>query len=233
MKENQRIKLNIPDRKELEDFLKHSELCNSDHPLVRTTGMNIAGKAVTLKDAAIRIFYFVRDKIPLAFVHPYKTASETLRISKGSCLTKATVQVSLLRSIGIPARFRVMEFKGNDPREWEGILPSLAISKMPERWLHYFAEVYIDGRWVMADATFDKALIPDIEDWDGKTDVCSIEDRTIISDMGAFASIRREVKKLDEMYTTPVVGIMNSYKFFWILNIYLRLQRLKNKFKLF
>ncbi len=233
MENKQRIKWNIPYMKELEDFLKPSELCDSDHLLVRETAMNIARKADTPKDAAIEIFYFVRDKILLAFVRPYKAASETLKISKGSCLTKATLQVALLRSIGIPARFRVMEFKGNDPTEWEGILPSLATSKMPERWLHYFAEVYIDDRWVMADATFDKALIPHIEDWDGKTDVYSIEDRAIISDIGSFASIRQEAKKLDEMYTTPVLGIMNSYKFFWILNIYLRLQRLKNKFKPF
>lgn len=111
--------------------------------------------------------------------------------------------MALLRSVGIPARFRVLEFKGNDPEEWEGILPSFAVSRMPERWPHYFAEVYIEGKWIMADATFDKYLIPDIEDWDGENDVCSVEDTAVLSDMGTFASIEEEAKKLDEKYRVP------------------------------
>jgi len=117
-------------------FLRASEPCDSNHPVVKATAAKITEEAETPKDAAIGIFYFVRDKIPLAIVHPWKTASETLKIGRGSCLTKATLQVALLRSVGIPARFRVIEFKGNDPEEWRGILSSLAVSKMPERWPH-------------------------------------------------------------------------------------------------
>lgn len=90
-------------------------------------------------------------------------------------------------------------------------------------------EVYIEGRWIMADATFDKALLPDIEDWNGEDDVCSIEPRAILSDMGAFAFIEEEAGKLDEKYRVPVLWIMNSYRSFWILNLYLRVQRFKNK----
>jgi len=219
----------IPDNKGLEDFLKPSELCDSDNPLVKSTAEEITKNVKKPKDAAISIFYFVRDKIPLAFVNPDTTASETLRLRKGSCFTKATLQMALLRAIGIPARFRVMEFKGNDPNEWEGILPSLAVSMMPERFPHYLVEVYIEGRWIMGDATFDKALITDIEDWNGNDDVCSIEDRAILSDMGAFAFIEEEARKLDELYRVPVFLSMNSYRFFWMLNFYLKVQRLKNK----
>jgi len=53
-----------------------------------------------------------------------------------------------------------MGFKGNDPEEWQGILPSFTVSRRPERWPHYFVEVYIEGKWTKADATFDKALVP-------------------------------------------------------------------------
>ncbi|MFQ6086749.1 MAG: transglutaminase family protein [Candidatus Bathyarchaeia archaeon] len=226
MKKNQS---KIPDNKGPEDFLRPSELCDSDNPLVKSTAEEITKNAKTPKDAAIKIFYFVRDKIPLAFVNPNTSASETLRVRKGSCFTKATLQMALLRAIGIPARFRIMEFKGNDPEEWEGILPSLAVSMMPERWPHYFVEVYIEGRWIMADATFDRALLPDTEDWNGEYNVCSIEPRAILSDMGAFAFIEEEARKLDELYRVPVLWIMNSYRSFWILNLYLRVQRFKNK----
>jgi hypothetical protein len=38
----------------------------------------------------------------------------------------------------------------------------------------------------MADATFDKALLPDIEDWDGDEDVYAIEDNAILSDKESF-----------------------------------------------
>jgi transglutaminase-like putative cysteine protease len=220
----------IPDNKGLEDFLRPSELCDSDNPLVKLTAEEITKNSKTPKDAAIEIFYFVRDKIPLAFVNPYTTASETLRLRKGSCFTKATLQMALLRAVGIPARFRVMEFKGNDPNEWEGILPSLVVSRMPEQFPHYFAEVHIEGRWIMADATFDKSLIADIEGWNGEEDVCSIEEEAILSDMGAFAFIEEEARKLDEIYRVPALLSMNSYRFFWLLNLYLKIQRLKNRF---
>lgn len=215
---------------ELEEFLKASELCDSDHPLVKATADKITSGSRTQKDLAIRVFYFVRDKIPLAFVHPWKTASQTLNMGKGNCLTKATLQVALLRYAKIPARFRIMEFKGNDPKEWEGIVPAFGVSMLPERWPHYFAEVYVGGRWVMADATFDKALIPDVEDWNGEKDVCSVEERAILSDLGFFAFIEDEAKKLDEKYRIPTFWGLNSYRFFWVLNLYQRIQRLKRKF---
>jgi len=125
-----------------------------------------------------------------------------------------------------------MEFKGNDPREWEGILPSFAIRRLPERWFHYFVEVYIDGRWIKADATFDEALIPDIMDWDGERDVYALEDNAILADIGAFASIEEEARKLDELYRTPIFLTMNSYRFLWVLNLYLKIQRFKNKLKI-
>jgi len=212
-----------------EELLRASELCDCGHPLVKATAETNTANEKTAKEAAIRIFYFVRDKIPLSFLDPWKTASETLRIGRGSCLTKATLQVALLRSLEIPARFRIMEFKGNDPKEWEGVLPGFAVSRMPERFPHYFAEVYVNGRWVMADATFDKALLPGVEDWNGENDVYSIEDKAILLDVGAFASIEEGAKKLDELYRIPVLLAMNSYRFFWMLNFFMGIQRLKNK----
>lgn len=233
MKRNPRIKSKILDKKGLEDFLKPSELCDLNNPLIRAAAERITEKAKTPKDAAIKIFYFVRDRIQLAFVNPNTTASETLRMRKGSCFTKATLQMALLRTVSIPARFRVMEFKGNDPDEWEGILPSFAVSIMPEQFPHYFVEVYVESRWIMADATFDKALFPNIEDWNGEDHVCAIKDEAILSDRGAFAFIEEEARKLDELYRVPAFLSMNSYRFFWILNLYLKLQRLKNKSKPF
>lgn len=220
----------IPEKAELE-FLEASELCDLDHPTVKSTAAKITEKAETQKDAAIKIFYFVRDEIPLAIVHPWMTASETLKLGKGSCLTKATLQTALLRAVRIPARFRIIEFKGNDPDEWRGVLPSLATSMMPERWPHYFTEVYVDDRWIMADATFDKALIPDTADWDGENHVCSIEDSAVLSDRGAFASIEEGARELDDKYKAMTFWTMNCYRFLWILNLYLRLQRLKNLFR--
>ncbi len=217
-------------KEEFKDFLKPSELCNLNHPLVRATAEKVTEKKENPEDAAVRVFRFVRDKIPLFFLHPWKTASETLRIRKGSCLTKATLQVALLRCVGIPARFRINEFKGNDPDEWKGILPLYAVSKMPEKWMHYFAEVYLWDRWLMADATFDKALLTDVEDWNGKQHVYSIADKAILLDKGAFPTIETEARKLDEKYRVPVFWRMNSYRFFWLLNLYLKIQRLKKKF---
>jgi hypothetical protein len=216
---------------ELKEYLDVTKLVDLNHPLVRAIALKILEGAETPKDAAVKVFCFVRDRIPLAIVSPWKTASETLRIRKGSCLTKATLQVALLRSIGIPARFRVLEFKGNDPAEWQGILPSFSVSRLPERWSHIFVEVYIEDRWIMTDATFDKALIPDTDNWDGEEDVCCIAPHAILADLGAFVSIEEEARKLDEAYNAPVFWVINGYKTFWLLNLYQRMQRLKNRLK--
>jgi transglutaminase-like putative cysteine protease len=222
-------KSNIPDRG-LEDYLRPSELCDSTNPKIKSIAEKITTGAKSPKDAAIRIFYFVRDEIPLAFVNPSTTASETLKNRRGNCFTKATLQMALLRSLKIPARFRILKFRGNDPNEWKGILPSLIVPRMPEEFFHYFVEVYINREWVMADATFDKALLPKIEDWNGEDDVCQVEAPSVLSDMGAFAFIEDEAKKLDEIFRVPVFLSMNAYRFFWILNLYLNMQRLKNRF---
>jgi len=222
----------IPDEEKLEKYLVASELCDSDNPIVKATAEKISGTAKTSKETAIKMFYFVRDQVSMAFLDPWKSASETLKLGKGSCLTKASLQVALLRSMGIPARFRIMEFKGNDPDEWEGIMPRFAVSRMPKRWFHYFCEVHVEDKWIMADATFDKALIPDIEDWDGDKNVYAIEDKAILSDKGSFVSIEEEAEKLDQLYRKPVLWIVNGYRFFWILNFFMKIQRLKNKLQL-
>jgi hypothetical protein len=215
----------------LEEYLCATRLCDVYHPSIRDAATKIREEAQTVQETVIKIFYFIRDAIPLAFIDPMTKASETLRIKKGSCLTKATLHVALLRSAGIPARFRVMAFQGNNPREWEGILPSFAIGRLPEQWFHYFGEVYLDGRWIKADATFDAALIPDIMDWDGESDVYALEEDAILADVGAFASIEEEARKLDALYRTPIFLAMNSYHFLWILNLYLTIQRFKNTVK--
>lgn len=217
--------------KELEEYLAADKLVDSNNHFVATTALKVTEEAETPKDAAVKIFRFVRDQISLAIVNPWKIASETLRIRRGSCLTKATLQVALLRSLGIPARFRVVEFKGNDPEQWDGIMPSFSVSRLPERWSHIFAEIYLEGRWIMADATFDKALIPDTDNWDGEKDVCCIEPQDVLADLGAFVSIEDEARKLDEAYKAPVLWIINGYRTLWILNLYQRMQRLKNKLK--
>jgi hypothetical protein len=64
--------MEVPDREEPEEFLKPSELCDSNHPLVKATAAKVTEKAETLKDAAVKIFCFVRDKTAYATVHPWK-----------------------------------------------------------------------------------------------------------------------------------------------------------------
>lgn len=214
---------------ELDDCLRPSALCDFTNPRVQSAAREITKDAKTPREAAIQIFHFVRDQIRLAFVKPSTTASETLRMRRGSCFTKATLQMALLRTVSIPARVRVMTFRGNDPKEWEGILPRIAVSMMPAEFPHYLGEVFLDGRWLMADATFDRALIADIDDWTGEADVCTIAEEAILSNVGAYAFLEEEAIKLDRLYQAPVFLSLNSYWFFWTMNAYLKAQRLKNK----
>ena len=96
---------------ELKEFLRAPELRNCNHPLLRANAESITREASTPIDAALRIFCFVKDKIRLAFVNPWKTASETLRMGKGSCLKKATLQVALLRSVARAGKKASLRFR--------------------------------------------------------------------------------------------------------------------------
>lgn len=156
---------------------------------------------------AVAIFYFIRD---LKFGgSPIYAASKAVKCLERPliCASKAILQVALLRSVGIPARFHIWrgKFSGEVSKKISELLSLRRGSFKGSREIyHVTAEVYLD-RWIIADATVDSALSKIIKpsEWDGKKDVF-IEDFEVLEDLGSSADIPQRLIDLEAGRILPL-----------------------------
>lgn len=149
---------------------------------------------------AVAIFYFIRD---LKFGgSPIYAASKAVKYLERPliCASKAILQVALLRSVGIPARFHIWrgKFSGEVSKKISELLSLRRGSFKDSREIyHVAAEVYL-GKWIVADATVDSALSKVIKpsEWDGKEDAL-MEDFEVLEDLGSSADIPPEIIELE------------------------------------
>jgi len=183
----------------MDEFLKPTELCDSDSEEVKTKAQELLKGVVTPKEAALKIFYFVRDEIAYGLDFVDVKASRTLKIRSGTCENKAKLHIALLRAVGIPARYH----RAATRKEWlRGIFSGLVYRTIPEvPDTHAWCECYLSEKWVSCEALLDKALfegmarrdfaivsqIPTI-DWDGENALI-VAKPWIVKDLGAFDSL--------------------------------------------
>jgi len=170
---------------EMEEYLESSELCDWDNQEVQRAAKEIIERAETPREAATRIFSFVRDEVLFEMAALDSKASHTLCRRKGCEVNKANLQVALLRAVDIPARYHQVNLK----KEYLGGIASwLAYRRILEiiEW-HVWCECHLDGKWLACEALFDEALfkgmqqkqvpaarqIPTIA-WDGDSDLILI-----------------------------------------------------------
>ncbi len=159
-----------------DEFLAVSEHCDWDRPAVQNIVLNVCNSCASQREAAIAVYYFVRDGIPFAFRSLRETASETLRWREGQCAHKANLQIAMLRCLGIPAGYRSQSL---DARAFEGFVSGHAAEFLGDPLAHVYATVFLDGKWADADATLDAALLDAVADepwrmrgeWDGRSDM--------------------------------------------------------------
>lgn len=200
------MKLQAPEG--MKEFLEPTDLCDSDNEQIKKKAQELIKDVKTPQEAAIRIFYFVRDQIPFGVDRADTKASETLKKGLGFCVTKTNLQIALLRAIGIPARYHQVVL---DKDILKGILPD-SIHKDMERKIgfHPWCECYLSGKWVSCDLFLDKALydaacrkgiiskekMPTI-DWDGENDLKTTT-AWIIEDVGTLVSFDEVSRKVRE-----------------------------------
>lgn len=191
----------------MDEYLKATRFCDCDNVNLQEKAKQITNAAETPKEAALKIFYFVRDGILYGGDHPDVKASHTLRKGKGLCITKTNLQMALLRAVGIPARCHYVHL----PKE---VVKSLTLGfiykRLPAAIGHSWCECYISGEWIACEALFDKALyngalrkgaitkrdMPTI-DWDGETDLVLTKE-LILKDVGVFPSWDEAIRAVEE-----------------------------------
>lgn len=182
----------------MEEYLKPTELCDCNDTLLREKSREIIQTASTPKEAAVSIFYFVRDAVRFGMDYPDVKASHTLKTRIGFCQTKTNLQIALLRSVGIPARCHYVLVPKEQVKD---VTPGFMYDRMPPLMGHTWCECYLAGRWLACEALYDKPLyeadirkgfftkeqVPAI-DWDGETDLL-LSRPWIVRDSGTFPSL--------------------------------------------
>ncbi len=155
-------------------YLEPTITIQSDHPRIvklvhqLTQGLNDPRKK------AVRLFYFVRDKIRYDPYYPFHhrdfyQASRILKDGRGYCVSKAVLLCALGRAAGIPSRLCFADVKNH--LATRQLLEHMGSDRFV---YHGYNGFWLRGRWVAATATFNKELCArhNVEplDFDGRHD---------------------------------------------------------------
>jgi transglutaminase-like putative cysteine protease len=136
-------------------YLEPGPAVDSQSEAIIAAADRLTETATTTVSKAAGLFHFVRDSISY---NPFTRkvdiscymASHTLANNQGYCVQKAVLLAALCRASGIPARLHYADIRSyvNKQKLYEHLGTNLLM-------YHGYNELYIDGEWLAADATFD------------------------------------------------------------------------------
>jgi len=188
----------------MHEYLRPTIYCDNDNSEIREAALTLIKDAQTPRDAAVRIFFFVRDEILFDLDAPTK-ASQTLRRKTGQCVTKSTLQIALLRAAGIPARYHRVDVHKNCLK---GLISPVVFSQFADSIDdHPWCECYLSGGWMSCETLFDRTLYESAVrqgiidrneittiDWDGERDL-AISSAWILKDKGACSHLDNLIER--------------------------------------
>ena len=143
-------------QKNPEDFLSSDERIQSDNEEIRQTALTLTAECVTDREKARVLHDWVAENVYYdmdAYVsgsYENLDAVNVLHLKKGVCEGYANLYAALLRSIGISCRKQGGLALGiSTARVWD----ETSLAQITSN--HAWNEVYIDGRWLLVDTTWD------------------------------------------------------------------------------
>ncbi len=144
--------------KSISDALKTTPSIQSDRESIRSIATQVSAgaqteydKAVALHDWVCSYMYYDIDNLDSPTTPPFY-ADEIIRTQRAVCLGFATLYASLCRSIDIPCNVVSGYALGvGADTEWTDETAATEYQN------HAWNEVYVDGRWVIVDTTWDTA----------------------------------------------------------------------------
>lgn len=140
---------------DLSEYLKEDSIFDFNHPRIQDIIKELNVNGLTDKEIAIKLFYFVRDKITYSvkidsFDHSTFRASGTLNSTHSYCIPKAIALSTLARAVGIPSKIHFVDFINHRlSPEIEELWGTKVMAG------HCFSELYIDGKWIKATPALD------------------------------------------------------------------------------
>jgi len=159
---------------EMGQYLRATSTIEAEHEKIIETATKVTRGCVSDEEKAVALFYFVRDSIRYnmymtsVFIEDFR-ASRILEWGKGYCVQKAVLLAALGRAEGIPSRLVFAKIKNH--KVPDHVVKMFNNNLFPR---HGYNQFFLNGKWINAAATFDKALcekngLPTVE-FDGKTD---------------------------------------------------------------
>jgi hypothetical protein len=125
-----------------------------DTSSVSALAKSLTAGLTTTSSKAVKIFNWVRDNINYSFYYNTKYgAAGTLKHRTGNCVDTSHLLIALARSAGITARYvhGTCRFSSGN---WYG---------------HVWAQLYVNGKWVTADATSSRNSFGVVKNWNTAT----------------------------------------------------------------
>lgn len=134
-------------------YLQPSALCDFDiSPAIRAKADFLISQCRIRRQKFERMYSFVKE-LPYGLEDWDLKASEILSKGWGMCSGKTNLLVALLRSVGIPARYRIFRIQA-DPVLWdrlgEGNSKTERLKELGEERDHVDCEVWL-GKWINCD----------------------------------------------------------------------------------
>jgi len=136
-----------------------TDVIESEQPAIRDLAQRLTAGLDSPPDKARALFDYVRDEIvynfaPLLATRSDWRASATLARGDGFCQQKALLLAALARAVGIPSQIGFQHLKDYK------LLETRYVSVLPDGVIpfHGLNALYLNGRWIWADATLDAGL---------------------------------------------------------------------------
>lgn len=221
-------------------YLTPTYFAQSDNPEIIECAKKLSGPSV--EQTVKNIYFFVRDEIKWT-IEGVKPAIEVLKSKKGVCFNKSSLQIALLRAVGIPARYRLEEVSSKALKPY---LPKDIYDLLPKTVIHALAEVYLDGKWLGCDATIDSQLSHPLwkRDWGPGMDLSCIPSifkvkvlgthpdlpESLVSESMGMIVTRRDVilrieEHLDSLRALPLSEKLRHFEQCWGPEVMSRLVR--------
>lgn len=137
----------------LQQYLKATTNCQVTNSQIKSLAASITSGRTSTYNKAAAIFNWVNNNINYVYyTESQQGAVTTLNKKSGNCCDTSHLLIALSRAAGIPARYEHGYCKFSSG--WCG---------------HVWAQVYVDGNWYRADATYSLNSFGAIKNWNTST----------------------------------------------------------------
>ena len=137
--------------KDLTAYLKSSTNCQVGNSAIKSVVNSITSGLTSDYQKALAIYNYVRDKVSYSFYYDTRYgAAGTLSAKTGNCVDQAHLVIAMARTAGLAARY---------------VHGTCYFTSSGSTYGHVWAQILVDGKWVVADATSARNSFGNVVNW--------------------------------------------------------------------